>query len=267
MDDPIVADLHVHTTVSDGTLTLADVPNVAREAGLGWVGITDHDRIHPGLTAPVVERSGVGIVRGIELRVDAGFERIDLLGYGVAHTDVLDAEIDRLQSDRRERGARIIEQVEARLDVDLGIEPRPGLGRPHIARAVADSPAPYDYAGAFEDLIGDDGPCYVAREVTPLRRGIELLREACVLVGLAHPFRYDDVDGALEIAAELDAIERWYPYGREVDVDRIDRAAAANGLLATGGSDAHGRRLGIAGLTADAFEPIADRLPEPVDPS
>src|SRR6056297_2539873 len=265
--DPVIADLHAHTVVSDGTLTLDEVPAVAREAGVDWVAVTDHDRIHPGLDAPVVERDGVRIVRGIELRVDAGFERLDLLGYGVEHTDALDAEIDRLQRDRRERGAAVLDAVEERLDVDLELEPRAGLGRPHIARAIEESDAPYDYAGAFDELIGNDGPCYVARDVTPLDEGLDLLSDACALVGLAHPFRYEHVDEALDVAREsaaIDAVERFYPYGRTVDDARIDRVAAEADLLRTGGTDAHERTLGVAGLTASAFEPVRDRLPEPV---
>ncbi len=259
-----VADLHTHTTVSDGTLTIDEVPAAARDAGLEWVAVTDHDRIHPGIDAPVVERDGVRIVRGIELRVDADVERLDLLGYAVEPTDALREEIDRLQTDRQERGARILARVEERLDVDLDVEPRPGLGRPHVARAIDASPAPYDYAGAFDELIGDDGPCYVAREVTSLERGIELLSAACAVVGLAHPFRYGDVDAALEVARDLDAVERWYPYGRTVDLDRVDRVAEDAGLLRTGGSDAHERALGVAGLTAEAFAPVRERLPDPV---
>lgn len=262
-DPALVADLHVHTTVSDGTLTVDEVPPTAREAGLDWVAVTDHDRVHPGLDAPVVERDGVRIVRGIELRVDAGFERVDLLGYAVEHTEALDAEVDRLQADRRERGAAILRCVEDRLGVDLGVEPRPGIGRPHIARAIEASSAPYDYADAFEELLGNGGPCYVAREVTDLDRGVDLLRESCAFVGLAHPFRYDDVDAVLEIARDLDAIERFYPYGRRVGTDRIDRLVSSADLLATGGSDAHGRSLGSAGLTAAAFEPVRERLPDP----
>ncbi|ELZ54375.1 MULTISPECIES: PHP domain-containing protein [Halorubrum] len=265
--ESVVADLHAHTTVSDGTLTLDEVPAAAREAGVDWVAVTDHDRIHPRLDAPVVERDGVRIVRGIELRVDAGFERLDLLGYGVEHTDALDAEIDRLQRDRRERGAAILDRAEERLGVDLDLEPRAGLGRPHIARAIDESDAPYDYAGAFDELIGDDGPCYVAREVTPLDEGLDLLADACALVGLAHPFRYERVDEALSVAREsagIDAVERFYPYGRAVDDARIDRLAADADLLRTGGTDAHERTLGVAGLTESAFEPVRERLPEPV---
>ena len=261
--DRVVADLHTHTTVSDGSLTIDEVPAAAREAGLDWVAVTDHDRIHPDLDSPVVVRDGIRIVRGIELRVDAGFERLDLLGYGVEHTDALDAEIGRLQTDRRERGARILARVEDRIGIDLDVDVRPGIGRPHIARAIDESSAPFDYAAAFDELIGDDGPCYVAREVTDLDRGIDLLRNACPIVGLAHPFRYDDVDAALEVAPRLDAIERFYSYDRPVDPARIDRVARAGDLLITGGSDAHERTLGTAGLPAAALAPVRDRLPDP----
>jgi len=263
--DHIVADLHAHTTVSDGVMSLSEVPSVARDAGLDWVAITDHDRIHPDLAAPVEDRDGVRLVRGIELRVDAGFERLDLLGYAVEHTDALDAEVERLQSDRKRRATTIVDRVENRLDIDLGIEPRPGIGRPHIARAIDESAAPYDYAGAFDELIGNDGPCYVAREVTELDRGVELLRDACAVVGLAHPYRYEDVDAALNVARDLDAVERFYPYGRAVDDVRIEAVATEADLLLTGGTDAHERTLGDAGLTAEAFEPVRQRLPDPVD--
>ena len=259
--DRIAADLHVHTTVSDGTMDITEVPAAARDAGVSCVAVTDHDRIHPDLSAPVVERNGVTLVRGIELRVDAGFERVDLLGYAVEHTDALDAEINRLQQDRQQRGAAILANVEAQLAVDLELEPRPGLGRPHIARAIDESPAPYDYTAAFDELIGNDGPCYVARDVTDLADGIELLRDACAIVGLAHPFRYDDVTAALDIARDLDAVERFYPYGREVEADRIDALAAEHDLLLTGGSDAHKRTVGQAGLTTAAFDPVRAALP------
>ena len=266
MDDSrraVVADLHVHTTASDGTLHIESIPPAAAAADVDWVAVTDHDCIHPDLEAPIVVRDGVYLVRGIELRVDAGFEGLDLLGYAVEHTAALDIELERLQLDRKKRGARIVESVERRLDIDLDIEPRPGFGRPHIARAIAASEAPYDYTAAFDELIGDDGPCFVPRRVPSLEDGIELLRDACAIVGLAHPFRYSHVTEALAVARRLDAIERWYPYERSVEFDRIDRVAADAGLIRTGGSDAHDDRVGVAGLTATEFEPVHERLPDP----
>jgi len=241
------ADLHVHTTASDGTLTVPELPAAARGAGVEWVAVTDHDRVHPDLDAPVTDRDGVHIIRGIELRVETDRQRLDLLGYGVEPTDALLAECDRLQQNRVDRAHEIIDRVEARLGVTLDLTPEPGIGRPHIARAIAESDAPYDYQEAFDELIGDGCPCYVAREITPFDRGRELLADACPVVGLAHPLRYDDPDAALAHTADLDAVERYYPYERAVDPTPVDNAIDRHDLLATGGSDAHDTTLGRAG--------------------
>lgn len=270
--DAPVADLHVHTTASDGQLELEAIPAVAREAGVSWVAVTDHDRFHPGLSAPVERRDGIHVVRGIELRVEAssaidGAERfrVDLLGYAVEPTAELRAELDRIQRDRVERGRRIVRRVEEELGVELDVSIEQGVGRPHVARAIAESDAPYGYEGAFDELIGNDGPCFVARNVPSFERGVELLRESSRLVGLAHPLRYGDPGAALSLASTLDAVEVYYPYEAGVDPNgegaaAVEDARRRNGLLATGGSDAHGRDLGRAGLDADAFAPVKDRL-------
>lgn len=260
------ADLHVHTNRSDGTLMFEEVPEVARRHGVDVVGLTDHDRLQPALKGPVVNSHGVTLVHGIELRVEADAQRIDLLGYGVVSTPALEAELDRLQADRLERGRAILDCVQDRLGIDLDLVPRTGLGRPHIAQAIAAHPdTVYDFDGAFEHLIGDGQPCYVARTVTSFERGRELLSETAAIVALAHPFRYPDPEAALALAAELDAVERWYPYGRPVDETAVMRTIEAHELLATGGSDAHDDLLGRAGVPESSYGPIAARLPPPIE--
>lgn len=252
----VFADLHVHTTNSDGEMELSEVPEAARDAGVSVVAITDHDRLHPELPTPVTAFEGVTVVHGIELRVEPEYgERVDLLGYGVTPTPDLVDELDRIQADRKARGRRIIATVEDHLGVDLDLEAREGLGRPHVARAVVDHPeSGYDDINdVFADLIGNDGPCFVARDVTSFERGVELLSEACGLVGLAHPYRYDDPAAALELTRDLDAVERYYPYEKEIDHRPVERAVAENDLVPTGGSDAHDHTLGRAGLSKPEY--------------
>ena len=255
----VVADLHVHTTRSDGTLSFDEVPAAARRAGVEVVAVTDHDRLQPALDGPVSERDGVTLLHGIELRVETETQRLDLLGYGVDPTDELRAECERIQRNRRERGAHIIECVEDRLGVSLPVEPRDGLGRPHIARAVAEV-SDHTFQSAFDELIGDDCPCYVAREVPSFERGCAVLSDACGLVGLAHPFRYGDTAAALSKCASLDAVERWYSYGHAVDTGLVDDAIERYDLVPTGGSDAHGETLGDTGLDAAAWGRVGTAL-------
>jgi predicted metal-dependent phosphoesterase TrpH len=251
----VVADLHVHTTRSDGSMPLDAVLAAAARAGVEAVAITDHDRLQPGLPGPVTERDGVTLVHGIELRVETDTQRLDLLGYGVEPTDALSEACARIQRNRRERGGEIIERVEARLGRSIPVEPREGLGRPHIARAIAEV-SDYSFQGAFDHLIGDDCPCYVPRSVPSFERGRALLADACGLVGLAHPLRYRDTEAALAHGADLDAVERWYPYGDAVNEAPVEAAIDRYDLLPTGGSDAHDDRLGRAGLDAAAWERV-----------
>ena len=132
----VIADLHVHTTASDGRLTVSEIPARAREAGVDVVAVTDHDRVHPALDAPVETRDGVTVVRGLELRVDTGERRLDLLGYGVDPTPDLAAELDRIQRDRIQRARQMVDLIEAETGVSLDLPVGPGVGRPHVARVV-----------------------------------------------------------------------------------------------------------------------------------
>lgn len=268
----VYADLHVHTTHSDGTLEMDDLPSAADRADVDVVGVTDHDRIHPDLDAPVVTLEETTVIRGIELRVETDVQRVDLLAYAVTPTPPLERELERIQQDRVERGRAIVACVEDRLDVDLDVPLEAGVGRPHIARAVlAQSDSPYESVGSvFEELIGDGDPCYVARDVTDFEDGVALLRESSPLVSLAHPFRYDDPDAALGLCERLDGVETSYPYdrdaGRDDGGDRDDRlhgAIETYDLLETGGSDAHGRSLGAAGLSRQEYGRLEPLLPTP----
>lgn len=257
----VAADLHIHTQNSDGTLILQDLPTAAQRANISAVAVTDHDRIHPGLDEPVTSRDGVTIIHGIELRVEAD-ERIDLLGYAVDPTPSLLRLIDHLQENRITRGAAIIDRVETYLDIELGLDPRPGIGRPHIARAIAAHPnTDFDVQQVFDELIGDDKPCYVPRDIPSFDDGVRVLAEACAVVSLAHPFRYSDPEQVLRRAEQLDAVERWYPYEHDVDPEPIEEIVTSHGLLRTGGSDTHDTQIGRAGMPKDAYRAFAEQLP------
>lgn len=256
----VVADLHVHSSRSDGAVAPAEVPEIARRVGLEAVAITDHDRLPP-LEAPVVSRGDVEVVGGIELRVEAGdVGRVDLLGLGVTPTGPLEGEIERIQTDRMRRALAMRDRLADTLDVDLDVPIGPGVGRPHLAAAVAER-TDLDVAAVFERYIGEDGPCYVAREVPSFDRGRELLGAACEVVVLAHPLRYDDPEGALERCGELDGFEAEYPYDADVDRTPLERARERPHAVETGGSDAHtADAIGTVGLGRGAYDAVRPHL-------
>lgn len=259
-DRDVVADLHVHTTASDGTLTLEEVHEVSRDIGLAAVGITDHDRIHPDIDGPVEIRDGVTIVRGIELKVKrATGNHVDLLGYGVRESERLGSLTRRLQTDRLERARRMRDRLEAHLDVQLDLDVEYGIGRPHIARAVADVTG-IEVQTVFDEYIGEGRPCHVSRSIPTYADVLDVLESAASVVALAHPLRYDHLEEALEIAIELGAVERWYPYDTPVDETALVDTIGRHDLLATGGSDAHDADVGRIGLDASAWESVEKSL-------
>lgn len=258
----VIADLHVHTTRSDGTVDPAELAGVAAAADLDVVAVTDHERLPP----PALGGGSVSVVGGIELRVEADdLGRMDLLGYGVDRGSAdLEALVEAVQADRIHRARSMGAQLEAALEIDLEVDPEPGVGRPHLARAVA-ARTDLSYEGVFERYIDTDGPCYVERTVPRFERGRSVLSAACDLVVLAHPMRYDDPASAIERAASLDGIEYVYPYDEPGRLTELEELLPAD-TLKTGGSDAHtAAAVGTTGLDRAALEPVAGRLQLEVD--
>ncbi len=256
----VVADLHVHTTNSDGSLTLETLPQAADRAGVEAVAVTDHDRVHPDLDRPLTSVDGIEVVHGIELGVTTGELRVDLLGYGVRRTERLQNLLDVVQENRVDRARQIVACVEDRVGVELDIDIAPGIHRTHIARAIDRSEAPHDQQQARDELIGDGCPCHVPRPVPGFDRGRRVLSEACALVGLAHPLRYGDPEQALALTSDLDAVELAYPYTQPVDTALVVSAIDDYDLLPTGGSDAHDDRLGRAGVNRATYDRVRSRI-------
>ncbi len=68
MDRPFIADLHNHTTASDGEYSPTELVNQAVALGLQAVGVTDHDTLN-GLDEALAagEAAGIRVVPGVEV--------------------------------------------------------------------------------------------------------------------------------------------------------------------------------------------------------
>src|SRR5512143_1734338 len=139
------ADLHCHTTASDGACTPRELMRRAAQAGLTAVGITDHDSVG-GIDEAIEEgkKFGVTVIPGIERSASLRGADIHLLGYFIDHHDTgLEEYLVFLRAERVKRAERIVEKLQA-LQIPLRIESvleRAGngaVGRPHIANALVD---------------------------------------------------------------------------------------------------------------------------------
>ena len=246
-------DLHAHTVVSDGTLTPAQLVELAAARGLAALAVTDHDHVG-GLAEArrAGERLGVEVVAGIELSVGhpaAG--DVHLLGYLFDERDArLLASLEHFRAVRERRAVLIVERLRE-LGVEVTMEdvaraaPEAGsLGRPHVARALMAKGAAASVQEAFDRWLGEGRPAYVPKARLGAADAIRLLHDAGGVAVLAHPTTVPEAAReplVRELAAlGLDGLEVQHSKHGAAERERYQALARELGLVPTGGSDFHG---------------------------
>jgi predicted metal-dependent phosphoesterase TrpH len=132
------------------------------------------------------------------------------------------------------------------------------LGRPHVAAALVKK-GYFNYVNeAFDRLLYNNGPAYVAHLKPSLGEAIDLTHAAGGLAVIAHPCGIKD-QSVLEEAARLgvDGIEAYYPQHTPEQVKSYKALARLYGLKISGGSDFHGiknkypHKLGVYAISSD----------------
>ncbi|WP_353827268.1 PHP domain-containing protein [Agromyces sp. SYSU T0242] len=281
----VAADLHAHSTVSDGTDAPADLVAAASLAGLEAVAITDHDSTAGwGEAAAAARELGIGLIPGLELSTRVQFASVHVLGYLVDPTDPgLVAETDRIRESRLTRAEEIVRRIAADYDLtwdDVLAQTTDGttIGRPHIADALVARGHAETRSDAFAGILhwrsGYAQPHYAPDPLT----GIRLIRAAGGVPVLAHP----GTRGAEDVIPEsrLRRLAEAGLFGLEIDHPentaaaklRLRELATRYGLATTGSSDYHGlgksNRLGEHTTAPEVVERILGegRGSEPVLP-
>jgi hypothetical protein len=270
------ADLHVHSTASDGTDPPAEVMRRAARAGLDVVALTDHDTV-AGHAEARAAAGPVALLPGMELSCRLDGRSLHMLAYLFdADQPEVAAELTRIRDDRVLRARAMVDKL-AGLGVDVSwgqvaaIAGQAVVGRPHIARAMADSGAIASPREAFtRDWIADGGRAYVGRYALDPVRAIDLVRAAGGVTVLAHPRAGRDTWVTNEQITRLAAVglaglEVFHPDQSEAERARLIALAHDLALVPTGGSDDHGSltdyRLGGETTSAEAYQDLLSRVP------
>jgi len=269
------ADLHVHSDASDGTDPPGEVMRRAALAGLDAVALTDHDTVAGHARARAALPGALTLMPGMELSCRLDGHSLHLLAYLFDPGEPELAAQTQAIRDDRERRARAMVRRLADLGVAItwdqvaAIAGSGVVGRPHIARALVASGAIAEPAQAFtRDWIGAGGRAYVERYALDPVHAIRLIRSAGGVAVLAHPRAGRDwvvSDGQIAelAAAGLAGVEVFHP-----DQPLAERAGLLGlvrdlDLVATGGSDDHGRltghRIGCETTEADAYRRLVSQ--------
>jgi hypothetical protein len=241
------ADLHIHSTASDGRLTPGEIVKQAREAGLSAIALTDHDTvdgIQPALEA--AGSSGPEVITGIEFNTELDGADIHILGYYLSLEGDLASTLAGLRAAREDRVKKIIDrlgQLRIRIDYDhvKRVAGRATMGRPHIARVLSETGYCASQGEAFERLLARGKPAYVPHHRLDPFMAIDTVLKAGGVPVLAHPglAKRDELIPGF-VARGLLGLEVFYPFHTPDDQARYQKICLQSGLIMTGGTDCHG---------------------------
>ncbi|MBR2216530.1 MAG: PHP domain-containing protein [Selenomonadaceae bacterium] len=246
------SDLHMHTSFSDGTLSPEELVAAAKEVGLSYMAITDHDTID-GVSQLYEDghypSRGLRLIPGIEFSAHHPVHDIHILGYNI---DIYHRELaDKLTEITESRWTRFTAMV-AKLQ-GLGYQLKESevlavadtsraISRSHIARVLVKKNFFPSVREAFAVLLEKGKPAYVPHYRPEAAEIVSLIKKAGGLPVLAHPKLVQNEDLVEYLCRDIgiEGLEVFYPQHDEADVVRYLHLAEKYHLQITGGSDFHG---------------------------
>ncbi|WP_197341338.1 3',5'-nucleoside bisphosphate phosphatase [Ralstonia solanacearum] len=269
---PINADLHCHSTVSDGLLAPREVAARAAAHGVTLWALTDHDEVGGQAAArEAAESLGMDYLPGVEISVTWAGRTLHIVGLGIDPDDA--ALVPGLERTRSGRSARAEDMAEAlgKLGIHgayagaLSYAGNPDMiSRTHFARFLVEHGHCRDIAEVFDRYLGEGKPGFVPHRWARLADAIGWIRGAGGVAVMAHPGRYTLT--LLEHEALFDEFKDLGGEGVEVvtgshtpdQYARYADVARRYGLLASRGSDFHGPGEGRVEL--GELPPLPDNL-------
>ena len=263
-------DLHIHTVKSDGSYTVAEVFERAKEEGLSAISITDHDTVAAYTEAKELEqKTGVEFVPGVELSAMYEGREVHIIGL---YLDCGDAELNEklqfFQKKRSERAKKIIRKLREKninLDYEELYEMTENLnsaGRLHVARLMVKKNFARSIKDAFDRFLAEGRPAYVEKAELTVADAINMIKRVGGVSVLAHPGLLNKDEAIKEWKKlGLDGVEVFHSDHDAADIKRYFAIAEENNLLVSGGSDFHGASkeyvsLGKIRLAYEYFEKI-----------
>ncbi|WP_231040344.1 PHP domain-containing protein [Pectinatus frisingensis] len=256
-------DLHVHSTMSDGTYTPEEVIKLAKQQGLAAVTLTDHDTID-GLAeaAAAAAKTNVEFINGMEVSVDYKNRKLHVVALGFDADSLAFKKIYRkIRSNKEKDMDKIIAKIKDK-GIDISVE----KVSPFINGTKLENYGIMRYLVSVHaaDRIQKIWDTYInpAVEELGLNKNVEIaelargIHQAGGVLSLAHFHKNIGLKGLTRIEQEkaiaqlhsegLDGMEKYYT--NYTEEDRMFAAAMIDKykLLPTGGSDFHGQnRIGV----------------------
>ena len=280
------ADLHCHSSVSDGTLSPEALAQRAKERGVELWALTDHDEIGGQQRAQAAAMAlGLPYLTGTEISVSFAGVTVHIVGLGFDADDTaLKQGLAATRGGRRERALEMAESlaqagIKGSFEGALKYVGNPDLiSRTHFARYLVEAGACADTSEVFRRYLTEGKPGFVPHRWASLRDAVRWITDAGGMAVIAHPARYKFT--ANEEHALFTEFKAHGGRGVEVvtgshsaaEAVRYGEAAVEYGLAASRGSDFHspgeshtdlGALPELPGHLTPVWELLQDRIVRP----
>lgn len=274
------ADLHCHTTCSDGTLSPTELVHLAKQIGLNALSITDHDTVEAySSVVQLCRELNIELLSGTEFSAVQDEASVHILGYGFNPDNEGIRALCRKHAERRYNRNLAILNLLSKHGMPVSEEELAAIspyatedifhhsvGRPHIAQAMVKKGYVETVQEAFKKYLIEGKPCYAQGNAFSIEETISVIHNAKGLAIIAHPhlLRNNKILRRL-LEMDFDGIECYYGNFPPKDHKRWLKIAEKKGWLITGGSDFHGtikphNPLGCSWIDENLFQAIKDRV-------
>ncbi len=241
------ADLHIHSTVSDGSDSIEQIVKIAEEKRLDIIAITDHDTLSHISRLP--KNAKVKVIGGIEISaVDpSNNSRAHILGYNIKNAEIVEALTKPILEARNlnsEKQAKILYQNGYEIDIDrLARADGRYLYKQHIMdHLVLTKQVPDMFGTFYHTTFKNKGICDFDIKYINVYAAVKAITEAGGQAVLAHSGQQKNfylIPSLVEFG--LAGLEYNHHANSNEDKEIIRRYAENYNLFLTGGSDYHGR--------------------------
>ena len=182
-------DLHVHTLYSDGVFSPEKIVDTAIDVGLQAISLTDHDNILSYKVAQdyIKEKQltdKLEVIQGVEINTLHKNYEVHILGYFM---DVENNDFKNLLKTQQQARIAQTKEIITLLakkegikikfeDIQKQVATGGSIGRPHIAKAIANAGGTSNVIEAYAKFINDSSPVYVPRKTVSQKDLAERIR-------------------------------------------------------------------------------------------
>ncbi len=248
----MIGDLHCHSRFSDGSTDIESIIRYAKNAGLEYISLTDHDTLKGvELAKEYGKKYNVNIISGVEcscLDKERG-RSAHMLCYMPKDINTLQKTLDKTLESRRKQKLQIIDNIIKLYDIEVEdvlrfVGESQSIYECHIMQALADKGYTNVICGEMmSQLMSSKGSCYVKTDYRDVREMVRIISDCGGIPVLAHPEEYDSLELAQELAEKnlIKGVEIFHPRNFEKTRAILSELAKKYDLIITGGSDFHGQ--------------------------